>query len=113
MAYAQSPRAQCDLGVEVSDMVRACEDNYLCQMSLKSHHAGQSYGSDRGVITIAYAQSPRAQCHLGLEVSGMVRARKDNCLCQMSLNPDHAGQTNGSDMSVSHSSICTKSMSPV
>ena len=49
--YAQNLSADCDLDLSPRDMVliyniTSCHDDYLCQISFKSHHALQSYGLD-------------------------------------------------------------------
>ena len=49
-----SSRAQCDLDIQASDKTlvlvsSSCRNDNLCQNTLKSHHAGLSYGSDTSV----------------------------------------------------------------
>ena len=62
MAYAQT-----DLDLQASNMVPAfdtlsCQDDYLCHIILKSHYAGQSYGSDTRVSHYGYVTMHRHIC---------------------------------------------------
>ena len=54
-----------DRDLQTSDMVIArdtlpCHDDYVCQIILKCHYAGQSYERSQAKVTIAYAQTSRA-----------------------------------------------------
>ena len=49
--YARSLSADSDLDLSPSNMVlvrdiSSCHDDHLCQITFKSHHVYQSYGSD-------------------------------------------------------------------
>ena len=59
ISYVAYKRAQYDLDFQACDMVltsntSSCHDDHLCQIVLKSNHAGPRYGSDTSV------------CHLSL-----------------------------------------------
>ena len=107
IAYAKCSPAQCDLDLQISDIVLArniftCLGDHLCSIIFKSRHARQNFSRTPACACIAYAQK---SSDLDLQANVMVFARNTssshvNYLCQIILKFYYAGQRYVSDISI-------------